>query len=170
MSRDKRRIAFAFPDAGARAIAELQDEYAPKTCAAIWQALATPIESFAFQSSWAGSEVWFDLPADSWVGDPAAVPSFPTGSGENLTWVPAAGTVTWTYFPPFYRHFQPPASLECAISYATSYQPGSMLLGGGGFIPRNIFAMITEGLAEFSVVCEACRSEGKKRLVMSRIG
>jgi hypothetical protein len=170
MPKRPKRIALTFADAKVTAIAEMQEAYAPRTCAAIWKALAKPAKSFALQSSWAGSEVWFDLPADNWVGDPRKVPAFPNGSGENLSWIPAAGSVTWTYFPPFYRHFQPDASLECAVSYGTTYQPGSILLGGGGFIPRNIFATIVENLAEFSAVCEKCRFEGKKRIVMNRVG
>jgi len=165
----RKLIEFVFPENGVTAVAEMLADYAPRTCTAIWECLSVPARGYAFHSSWAGSEIAFDLPKENRIFDPLSVPAFPTRfGGENLTWIPSAGSVTWTYFPPYYRHSLPEESWDIAVTYGTSYQPGSMLLGATGFIPRNLFAVIIDNLAGFSIVCEKARSQGKKELVIRR--
>ena len=89
-----KRVAIEFVESGVTAIAEVQENDAPKTTTALWASLAQPIETTGIHAMWAGREIVLDVPETNQVFDPEAIPL------ENATVYPAAGDICWGYFPP----------------------------------------------------------------------
>src|SRR5262249_34868202 len=81
-----RKIRLTFQTEGVSAIAELREESAPKTCAAIWEAL--PIRGEAHHAIYSGSETVLLLPEMVRV------------EPENATWDVSTGDVGYAWFLP----------------------------------------------------------------------
>jgi hypothetical protein len=145
-----RRIELSLARKGVRAIAILLEEEAPRTCAAVWDAL--PIEGETYHAKWAGRELY------------TLVPPLATRPGEeNATITPIPGDVL--YFevspdtidlPPTMRKAHPQGLVDIAVFYGRN----NLLLGPAGFMPGNLFATITEGLAEYAKACSELFREG----------
>jgi hypothetical protein len=156
-----RCIELALKLKGVRAVATLLEDEAPRTCNAVWEAL--PIEGDTYHAKWAGRELY------------TLGPSFPVSPGEeNATITPIPGDVL--YFdvspdtidlPVALRRQHPKGLVDLAVFYGRN----NLLLGPAGFMPGNLFATITEGLAEYAKACNELFREGmaNERFIIRRI-
>lgn len=138
-----RRIELSLARKGVRAIATLLEEEAPRTCAAVWNAL--PIEGETYHAKWAGRELY------------TLVPLLATRPGEeNATITPIPGDVLYFEVSPDSIDLSPDirkAHPQGLVDIAVFYGRNNLLLGPAGFMPGNLFATITEGLAEYAKAC-----------------
>jgi hypothetical protein len=153
-----KQLLLEFSD-GPRAIATLNEEYAPVTCQTLWDALAIPATMDAMHAIYAGPEIMVGLPEANRTFDPEAVPA------ENQQVIPAPGDLQWYYQRPMQMGGLPFELWEIGVFYAK----GARTFGPLGWTPVNIFASITEGLEEFAKACESTRFEGMKTLTISRL-
>lgn len=153
------RIVIETVESGVRAVAELQEQDAPKTTAALWSALEQPIEAMGIHAMWAGREVMLDIPKANRVFDPEAIPL------ENATVYPAPGDLCWGYFPPNTERGFGEGVWDIAIIYGRETRFYVPL----GMFPLNIWACITDGLLEFAEQCAKVRTEGLKLFRISRL-
>jgi hypothetical protein len=140
-----RKIELVLEQRGVRAVAELLEEEAPKTCEAVWNAL--PQAGGVHHAKWANNEIYILTP-----------PFAPDEPGrENGTVFPIPGDLLYFFIPP-----GGPVSAEwreqCAatglIDLAIFYGRNNYLHGPEGHMPGNLFATITEGLKEFAAACQ----------------
>ncbi|HEU4362425.1 MAG TPA: DUF3830 family protein [Mycobacterium sp.] len=130
--------------------ARLLDEAAPRTCAAVWDAL--PLTGQAYHGKYARNEVYTLLP-------PLGAP----GPGrENCTVTPIPGDVCFFGFeaseignPAYgYDEGSEAHSPQGATDLAIFYGRNNLLLNGDiGWVPGNVFAAIEDGLAEMAAAC-----------------
>ncbi len=144
---------------GTRAIATLLEEDAPETCKVMWQALENPVTMQCLHAMYAGPEVMVGLPEEAQVFDPAAVPL------ENQQVIPAPGDLQWYWQRPMQMGGLPFEWWEIGVFY----DRGARTFGPLGFTPVNIWATITEGLAEFAKESAAIRFDGAKELTIGRL-
>jgi len=156
-----RRIELALKLKRVSAVASFLEDEAPRTCNAVWDAL--PIEGETYHAKWAGRELY------------TLVPPFPKGPGaENATITPIPGDVV--YFdvspdsidlPVAMRREYPNGLVDLAVFYGRN----NLLLGPAGFMPGNLFATITEGLAEYAQACAELFREGlvNERFIIRRL-
>jgi hypothetical protein len=130
---------------GVGAVARLLDDAAPRTCAAVWDAL--PLSSQAYHGKYARNEVYQLVPGF------AAVEPGP----ENTTITPIPGDLVYFSFAATelftashgYREGHAPSDLMVDLAYF--YERNNLLLNpDSGWVPGNVFATITEGLAELA--------------------
>jgi hypothetical protein len=146
-----RKIRLTFVSEGVSAIAELLEEAAPKTCAAIWEAL--PVSGESHHAIYSGSEAVLLLPETVCV------------EPENATADVSTGDVGYTYFLPGSSKTVDTEFSEICWFYNWDARP-SMWEGPA---PVNIFARITEGAEPFYAVCRRMRREGVKQLSIERV-
>jgi hypothetical protein len=156
-----RRIEILAVESGVRAIAELLEEEAPKTCEAMWKCLASPMETQGIHAMWVGRELMFIMPEESHKVDPAKIPV------ENSTAHPLPGDVCWTYYPPRterdpFQVFPPGKSLW---DFFIIYGPDPILNSA-----VNVWAHIMEGLVGLAAECRRVREQGTKLFRVSRLG
>ncbi len=144
---------------GPRALATMHLDLAPKTCEALWNALAKPVTVDAMHAMYAGPEVMTGLPEEAQNFDPEAVPF------ENQQVIPGVGDVLWYYQRPMQMGGLPFEWYEVGVCYA----PGVRTFGPLGWTPVNVFATVTEGLAEFAKASADIRITGIKKLTIGRI-
>ena len=140
-------------------MAELQEVDAPKTTAALWEALEQPIETTGIHAMWAGREIMIDVPETNRAFDPEAIPL------ENATVYPAAGDICWGYFPPYAERGFGDGVWDIAIVYGRETRFDVPL----GMVALNIWAVIVDGLDEFAEQCAKVRTEGLKAFRLSRV-
>lgn len=147
-------------ETGVKAVAELLEKDAPRTCAALWKMLEKPIETNGIHAMWSGREVMAYVPPEN-RGD-----IDPTGIGvENATVYPAAGDVVWAFFPGgMIQDFK-----EDGWDLAFIYGPETRIYIPTGMCPMNVWAKITEGLDEFAKEVGQIRFGVKKTLRIKRI-
>ena len=150
---------------GVSCVARLLDEEAPRTAAAVWDAL--PHSEQAYHGKYARNEVYTLVPAFA-----PEEPGF-----ENTTITPIPGDVVYWSFEPWqlktpshgYRADVGRAGPERIIDLAYFYERNNLLLNPDtGWVPGNVFATITEGLAEFAQCCERVHREGMKWFTVRR--
>jgi hypothetical protein len=145
-----RRIELSLQQKKVRAVATLLEEEAPRTCAALWELL--PINGDTFHAKWAGRELY------------TLVPPPKVGPGvENATIMPIPGDLL--YFDVSPDSIDIPIAMRKAhpqglVDIAVFYGRNSFLLSPQGFMPGNLFATITEGLAEYAKACGELFREG----------
>lgn len=154
-----KRIALEVVESGVRAVADLQENDAPKTTAALWASLERPIETTGIHAMWAGREIMIDIPDANRVFEPESVPL------ENATVYPAAGDICWGYFPPYTERGFAHGVWDIAIIYGRETRFYIPL----GMHALNIWACISEGLEGFAAECAKVRTEGLKRFRLSRL-
>ena len=147
---------------GVRAVATLLEDEAPRTCNAVWDAL--PIEGETYHAKWAGRELY------------TLVPPFSAGPGEeNATITPIPGDVLYFDISPdtidlpvALRRQYPHGLVDLAVFYGRN----NLLLGPAGFMPGNLFATITDGLADYARACNELFREGmiSERFIIRRVG
>ena len=156
-----RRIELILKQKNVRAVATYLEEAAPRTCAAIWHML--PIDGDTFHAKWAGRELYTLVPP------PQASPGV-----ENATIMPIPGDLLWFNVSPDsidipieMRKANPRGFVDIAVFYGRN----SFLLGPQGFMPGNLFATITEGLAEYAKACSELFREGviNERFIVRRL-
>ena len=156
-----RRIELVLKQKGIRAIATFLEDAAPRTCAALWDML--PIDGETFHAKWAGRELYTLVPP------PAALPGL-----ENATIMPIPGDLLWFDVSPDsidlpieMRKANPRGLVDIAVFYGRN----NFLLSPQGFMPGNLFATITEGLAEYAKACGEVFREGviHERFIVRRL-
>jgi hypothetical protein len=138
-----RRITISLDKRGVSCVARLLDDLAPRTCAAVWDAL--PQSGDAYHAKYARNEIYALLPA---FADPAP-------GTENPTVTPIPGDVCYFGFEPWqignaaygYNEGSQAHSGEHVVDLAVFYGRNNLLINGDqGWVPGNVFATIEEGL------------------------
>jgi hypothetical protein len=142
------RIRLTFTNENVSAVAELLEDQAPKTCAAVLSALPQSGESH--HATYSGSEVVLILDRIIDVGQ------------ENATIMVIPGDVAFTTFEGGKIFGFPDTFSEIAVFYARDAIPSMP----SGPVPMNIFGRITEGFDEFAAVCRQMRRTGVKPLTV----
>jgi hypothetical protein len=148
-------------------VARLLDDRAPRTCAALWDAL--PQSGPAYHGKYARNEIY------TLVDDFAPTPP----GREHTTVTPAAGDVCAFWFTAEelgsashgYSGERRPAAGAWVVDLAVFYERNNLLLNPDvGWVPGNVFATVTEGLAEMAVAAQDMWLNGfaSERLRLSR--
>jgi hypothetical protein len=149
---------------GIYCVAELLEKEAPRTCAAVWEAL--PLGGDAQHAKYARNEVYTMVPRFAQIGR------------ENPTITPIPGDVVLFDFAggmldTAFKADQGIDAEEGAIDLAIFYGRNNLLINGDvGWVPGNVYATIVEGL---DVMAEACHDVWRsgsvgERLVYERHG
>jgi hypothetical protein len=148
---------------GVSCVAELLEKEAPRTCAAVWDAL--PLAGDAQHAKYARNEVY------------TMVPRFAQLGRENPTVTPIPGDVVLFDFAggmldTAFKADQGIDQDAGAIDLAIFYGRNNLLINGDiGWVPGNVYASIVEGL---DVMAEACHDVWRsgsvgERLVFERL-
>lgn len=131
--------------------AVLLEQAAPRTSAAVWDAL--PIEAPVFHGKYARNEIYTLVPAFAEV-DPGK---------ENTTITPIPGDLCWFTFSgddlgnPAYGYEQEGEHrvTESIVDLALFYGRNNLLINGDqGWVPGNVFGSVVEGLEEMAAACQ----------------
>jgi hypothetical protein len=147
-----RYMVARFPDEGVSARAVFLDDEAPRTCAAMWDAL--PAAGDGMHGSYSGTVVGLFI-------DPTIVVS-----EENATSCIQTGDVLFTHYEPNVRHGHhfPVSEIYWAYDrYARPTIPGQ-------WVPAiaNVFARFVDDPSPFYAACRRIPKEGWKRLELTR--
>lgn len=159
-----RHITITLEKRGVTCLAKLLDEAAPRTCAAVWDAL--PQSGQVFHGKYARNEIYHLVPAFADV-EPGK---------ENTTVTPIPGDVCYFSFDsddlgnPAYGYeteadvrAQEATARKEIIDLAVFYGRNNLLINGDqGWIPGNVFATITEGLDELAQACQSIWMDGAR--------
>jgi hypothetical protein len=146
-----RFITITLQSRGVTARARLLEDAAPRTCAAVWDAL--PLSGQVFHGKYARNEIYTLLPAFA-ERDPGK---------ENTTITPIPGDVCWFGFsgdelgnPAYgYEAEEEHRAQTSIVDLAVFYGRNNLLINGDvGWVPGNVFATITEGLEEMAAACQ----------------
>ncbi|MXP19815.1 DUF3830 family protein [Gordonia sp. HNM0687] len=144
-----RYITVTLEQRGVTAVAKLLDDEAPRTAAAVWDAL--PLGDQVYHGKFARNEIYTLVPAFAPV-EPGP---------ENTTVTPIPGDLCYFTFDgvlenPAYG-YEPggaPGNHRLLIDVAVFYGRNNLLVNGDvGWVPGNVFGTITEGLDEFAAAC-----------------
>jgi hypothetical protein len=150
---------------GVSCTAELLEKDAPRTSAAVWEALAAgPLVGAAQHAKYARNEVY------------TMVPRFASVGRENPTVTPIPGDVCLFDFAGgmLDTAFKADQGIDAeagAIDLAIFYGRNNLLINGDiGWVPGNVFASITDGLAAMAEACHDVWRSGSvgERLVYER--
>lgn len=142
-----RLVTVELPKRGVRCVARLLDAEAPRTAAAVWDAL--PLGGEIFHAKYARNELYTFVPV---VGDG------PIGL-ENPTITPIPGDLVYFDFsagmlpagPYGYGDDQGASGREAVVDLAVFYGRNNLLLNADvGFVPGNVFGTVVEGLDELA--------------------
>jgi hypothetical protein len=142
-----REIEVVLPSRGLVCVARLLDDEAPRTCAALWDAL--PQSGDIFHAKYARNELYTFVP-----------PFAPEPIGlENPTITPIPGDLVYFEFAKGilpsavygYSDEEGTAGADSVIDLALFYGRNNLLINGDiGWVPGNVFGTITEGLDELA--------------------
>ncbi|WP_020495057.1 DUF3830 family protein [Sciscionella marina] len=142
ISLDKREVS---------CVARLLEDEAPRTCAAVWDAL--PLSGQAYHAKYARNEVYTLVP-----------PFVQQQPGkENPTITPIPGDVCYFGFEPWeignpaygYEPGSEAHAAQGATDLAIFYGRNNLLINGdAGWVPGNVFATIEEGLEDIANACQ----------------
>jgi hypothetical protein len=150
-----RQIRIAFEDGSGSAIADLIEDDAPTTSAAIWDLL--PLRVPAVHDIWSGHLILAHL-------DPGV--QLPP---ENvLTYIPMPGDVFYYYRPAHYFRGSPYGRTESA-ELGFIYDRDTRAQGPRGPEAVNLFARIISGIDDFARGCESMITRGQQSLVIERV-
>jgi hypothetical protein len=138
------RIRIEFVDEGVSAVAELDEKGAPKSCAAVIEAL--PQSGDAHHATYSGSEIAFMLDRDLGIGL------------ENATSKVIPGDLAYTRFDGGVMYGFPESFSELAWFYDRDATPSMP----DGPVRMNIIGTFVEGFEEFARICRAMRRSGVK--------
>jgi hypothetical protein len=157
-----RKIEVILENRGVRAVAEMLDADAPKTCQAVWDAL--PQSGPTYHAKWANNEVYILTPPFA-KEEPGR---------ENATVFPIPGDILYFFVPPG-GHVPPDMREQCGdtgvIDLAIFYGRNNYLHGPDGHMPGNLFAVFTEGLPELAAACQDLwrNGAGSERMTFRRL-
>ncbi|HKJ12407.1 MAG TPA: DUF3830 family protein [Ornithinimicrobium sp.] len=131
--------------------AELLTDVAPRTCAAVVEAL--PLEAQVYHGKYARNEIY------------ALFHEFPGSDPgrENTTITPIPGDLCWFTFagddlgsPAYgYETAEQHRAHGAIVDLAVFYGRNNLLINGDqGWVPGNVFGAITEGLDELAAACQ----------------
>lgn len=147
-------------ETGVRAVVELLEKDAPRTCAALWPILEGGYEVNAIHARWSGPEVVALVPPQARAGaDPRDI------GIENATTYPVRGDVCWMYRPAGMYRFMKEEVWDVAFIYdheCRFYIPSGMVM-------MNVWGKIIEGLDEFAVDCSQVCQGVRKTLRLKAI-
>jgi hypothetical protein len=135
----------------ARCVARLLDEQAPRTCAAVWDAL--PQGGDAFHGKYARNEIY------TLVEDFAAA----APGRENSTVTPIPGDVCAFWFTAAelgsashgYSGSRRPREGADVVDLAVFYERNNLLLNPDvGWVPGNVFATVVQGLEDIAAASQ----------------
>jgi hypothetical protein len=155
----KRRIQLTLLESNISAIAELYDEDAPRTCAAMWQLLATPYEAKTLHAIFEGRKITLEPPVNNRTISPEEIPA------ENTTAYPVTGDLLWKFFPPRSVRGLPDGLWDVMLVYG----PEVILKNTLGIYACNLWGHIAENLEVFVAECADVRIHGAKTIRLSRI-
>lgn len=146
-----RYVTISLDKRGVSCVAKLLDEHAPRTCAAVWDAL--PLTGQAYHAKYARNEVYTLLP-----------PFARNSPGrENPTITPIPGDVCYFGFEPWeignpaygYEPGSEAHAEQGATDLAIFYGRNNLLINGdAGWVPGNVFATIVDGLTEMATAAQ----------------
>lgn len=147
-----RHITVSLPERGVVARARLLEDAAPRTCAAVWDAL--PVGGQVYHGKYARNEIYALLPG---LADDGRDPG-----PENTTVTPLPGDLCWFTFSgddlgnPAYGYEEQfgrrPGSI---VDLAVFYGRNNLLINGDqGWVPGNVFGTVVEGLDELAAACQ----------------
>lgn len=146
-----RYITVTLESAGVSCTARLLDDEAPRTSAAIWDAL--PLSSQVYHGKYARNEIYNLVPAFADV-EPGK---------ENTTITPIPGDLCYFAFDSNdlntpshgYEAGSGHGALDKIIDLALFYGRNNLLINGDqGWVPGNVFATVVEGLDEMAAACQ----------------
>ncbi|MUN36412.1 DUF3830 family protein [Actinomadura sp. NEAU-AAG5] len=149
---------------GVSCVAELLEKDAPRTCAAVWNAL--PLGGDAYHAKYARNEVYTMV--ERFAEDEVGL--------ENPTVTPIPGDVVHFSFPGgmldrAFKEEKGIHGLPGVIDLAIFYGRNNLLLNGDvGWVPGNVYATIVEGLDRMAEACNDVWRSGAvgERLVYRR--
>ncbi|WP_150460883.1 DUF3830 family protein [Nesterenkonia ebinurensis] len=159
-----RYLTITLEKRGVTAVAELLDAAAPRTCAAVWEAL--PQSGQVYHGKYARNEIYHLVPAFAEV-EPGK---------ENTTVTPIPGDVCYFAFDsddlgnPAYGYEEAadvraadPDQRKPIVDLAVFYGRNNLLINGDqGWIPGNVFATVVEGLEELAEACQSIWMDGAR--------
>ncbi|WP_152195644.1 DUF3830 family protein [Georgenia subflava] len=146
-----RHITLTLAARGVTCTARLLDAEAPRTAAAVWDAL--PLADQVFHGKYARNEIYTLVPAFA--------PSEP--GPENTTITPIPGDVCYFDFTggslanPAYGYQEGTGTAQGAgvVDLALFYGRNNLLINGDqGWVPGNVFATVVDGLVEMAAACQ----------------
>ncbi|WP_256841841.1 DUF3830 family protein [Ornithinimicrobium cryptoxanthini] len=146
-----RYITVSLDSRGVSCTARLLEEAAPRTCAAVWDAL--PLSSAVFHGKYARNEIY------------ALFPTFaPQDPGkENTTITPFTGDLCWFSFsgddlgnPAYgYETEEEHRASGGLVDLALFYGRNNLLINGDqGWVPGNVFGEVVEGMEAMAAACQ----------------
>ena len=154
-----KRIQLTFLESGTTAIAELYEDDAPQTTAAMWQMLERPYEARTLHGIFEGRKITLEPPGANRTFDPSAVPL------ENTTAYPVTGDLLWKYYAPRAVRGMPEGLWDVMLIYG----PEAIIKNPLGIIACNLWARITDNLEAFAAECGQVRISGAKTIRLSRL-
>ena len=154
-----RRIQLTVLESGITAIAELFDEDAPQTSAAIWQMLAIPYDAKTIHGIFEGRKITLEPPSSNRTFRPDGIPA------ENTTAYPVAGDLLWKYFSAREVRGMPNGLWDVMLVYG----PEVILKNPLGIYACNLWAHIVENLEAFVAECADVRIHGAKTIRLARL-
>ncbi len=144
-----RHLTITLDSRGVSCTARLLEDEAPRTAAAVWDAL--PVSSQVFHGKYARNEIYTLVPAFAPV-EPGR---------ENTTVTPIPGDLCYFAFPlaeiatPSHGYQEAgPAGSELVVDLALFYGRNNLLLNGDqGWVPGNVFGTVVEGLEAMAAAC-----------------
>jgi hypothetical protein len=146
-----RYITLTLEKRGVSCLARLLDDEAPRTAAAVWDAL--PLSGQVFHGKYARNEIYNLVPQFAAV-EPGK---------ENTTVTPIPGDLCYFAFDANdlatpshgYAADAGPGELAQIIDLALFYGRNNLLINGDtGWVPGNVFGAVVEGLPEMAAACQ----------------
>lgn len=146
-----RYVTVTLESRGVSCTARLLDQEAPRTAAAIWDAL--PIASQVFHGKYARNEIYTLVPAFAAV-EPGR---------ENSTVTPIPGDLCYFAFDSTdlatpshgYASDAAPGQLASIVDLALFYGRNNLLLNGDqGWVPGNVWGTVVDGLDAMAAACQ----------------
>lgn len=150
---------------GVGCTARLLDHEAPRTSAAVWDAL--PLSAPVYHGKYARNEIYALMPQFA-KNDPGK---------ENTTITPIPGDLCWFTFEgddlgnPAYGYEleqEHRAATTSIIDLALFYGRNNLLINGDqGWVPGNVFATVTEGMDQMAEACQDVWMSGARGETLS---
>lgn len=159
-----RYITVTLEQRGVTCLAKLLDDAAPRTCAAVWDAL--PQSGQVYHGKYARNEIYHLVEAFA-VQEPGK---------ENTTVTPIPGDLCYFAFDsddlgnPAYGYdagadvrAEEQTQAKPIIDLAVFYGRNNLLINGDqGWIPGNVFGTIVEGLEDLAEACQSIWMDGAR--------